>query len=142
MDRVNRAFVLTAGTSEVNEGAISVSVGGNLQAYIETTEGQTHQTHYTVPDTHTLIVAYFSVGVGRMTGSTDCQVQSKIKLAGANGSWRTISDLYLYNSAIYRNEKSVTILPPGTEVRQLITSTATTQVFGVWGGYLIDNDVI
>jgi hypothetical protein len=47
--RVNRAYGVTAGSGQVNAGNITISIGGDAQAYIEANEGQTHQTHYTVP---------------------------------------------------------------------------------------------
>ena len=51
--RVNRAYIATAGTGQTNAGHITITVGGDAQAYVEASEGQTHQTHYTVPADHT-----------------------------------------------------------------------------------------
>jgi hypothetical protein len=139
--RVNRAYAVTAGTGETNAGNISISIGGALQAYIEAGEGQTHQTQYTVPAEKTVIVTNFNIGIGRMAGSSDAQISSAIKLFGANAAWRFISDIYLYNGQTYNNSSSVTLIPEKTEIKQVITSSAATQVFGTWGGFLIDNNV-
>ena len=139
--RVNRAYAVTAGTNESNAGNISISIGGALQAYIEANEGQTHQTQYTVPAGKTLLVTNFNLGIGRMAGSSDAQISSAIKLFGANGAWRYISDIYLFNGETYSNSSSVEPIPEKTEIKQIITSTAATQAFGTWGGFLIDNEV-
>jgi len=140
--RVNRAYITTAGTGETNTGSISISIGGALQGYIEPLEGESHQTHYTVPAGKSVVISYFSLGIGRMAGATDAHITSQIKLFGDNSSWRAISDIYLFNGETYDSDHSVTVLPEKTEIRQIITSTATTQVFGVYGGFLVLNEVL
>lgn len=139
--RINRMYALTAGTSFVNVGNITATIGGATQAYIEATEGQTHQTHFTVPADHTVLVTGLTAGVGRMGGSSDLHIQSEVKLVGvdgANAAWRTVSDIYLFNGgAIHQNLGSVTLIPEKTEMRQLITSTSATQAYSVLQGYLI-----
>ena len=137
--RVNRAFVTTAGTGQVNAGNISISIGGALQAYIEDLEGHAHQTHYTVPSNKTLVVTNYGIGIGRMSGSSDCQIASYIKPSSANAAWRAISDIYLYNGQVYSNSASATVVPPGTDIKQVVISTATTQAYGLFNGYLIEN---
>jgi hypothetical protein len=137
--RINRAYGIASGTGEINAGDISVSIGGDVQAFIETGEGQTHQTNYTVPAGFTLIITSFVTGTGRMTGSTDCQIAGQIKLYD-QPHWRNISDLYLWNGAIHTGpQDTVTLVPEKTEIRQQITSTSTTQVYGIFAGYLVEN---
>jgi hypothetical protein len=138
--RVNRAYVAAAGSGAVNAGNITGSIGGNAQLYIEALEGQTHQTHYTVPANHTLVVNNFVVGVGRMAGSSDIHVRSMIRLnGGANDeAWRAISDIYLWDGSIHRNDGSATVVPAKTDIKQEIVSTSTTQAFSIFSGYLID----
>jgi hypothetical protein len=140
--RINRMYCVTAGTGEINAGNISASIGGDLQAYIEADEGQTHQTHYTVPAGHSFVVNASIVGVGRMGGSTDLHVLSQIKLAGADTAWRTISDIYLWDGSSHSNFGSVVLVPEKTEVRQQIVSTTTTQCYSIFSGYLVKNSVI
>ena len=135
--RINRAYGLTAGSGGVNAGNISISVGGDLQAYVEAMEGQTHQTHYTVPAGHVLIVDNFTIGVGRLAGSADCHVASSVRDAtSANPHWRAISDVYLYQS-IHQNDGSSTVIPAKYDITQTIASTAATQAFSVYSGYLV-----
>ena len=137
--RVNRMFGVTAGSNGVNVGNITASVGGNAQAYIEAAEGQTHQTHYTVPAGHTLLVTSFTVRTGRMSGNVDLHVLSQIRLKnGGDEHWRSVSDVYLYSNG-HQNAADVTTLPEKTDIRQVIDSTTTTQVIGVFGGFLVDN---
>jgi len=140
--RINRMYGVTAGSSEANVGNITASVGGNAQAYIEAAEGQTHQTHYTVPNGHTLLVTSFTVRTGRMSGNVDLNVLSQIRLKnGGNEHWRSISDIYLYNNA-HQNWSDVSVIPAKTDIRQVISSNTATQAVGVFGGYLVDNNHI
>jgi len=138
--RVNRAYNVTAGTNGRNAGHISISIGGNLQAYIEAEEGQTQQTHYTVPAGKTILVNNFRLGVGRMSGSNDLHIKSSIKLFGDDTAWRAISEIWLFNGETYHNDDSVTVIPQKTEIKQEIVSTTATQAFCIWGGFLVDND--
>ena len=115
--RINRAFVLTAGSNETNVGDISASVGGNLQAFIDSNEGQTQQAMLTVPADKYLVIDLYAVGVGRMAGSSDAVVYGQIKTADADAS---------------------TVVPPGTDARVQITSTAATQMDAIIAGYLVE----
>jgi hypothetical protein len=138
--RVNSAYCPNAGTSGHNEGNITLSISGNAQAYIEATEGQTHQTFYTVPAGHTFVVTYFTVFAGRL-GASDLAVHSQIKLDGTTG-WRTISDIFVYEGQ-YMNPQGATVIPQKTEIRQSIVSNATNAECGsVFSGYLIDNNYL
>jgi hypothetical protein len=135
--RVNRAYFMTAGTNETNVGDISMSIGGNLQAFITAGEGQTSQTHYTVPRNHVALLNALNIGVGRMVASSDLHCASQIKTVG--GTWRSISDVYLYNGgSVFRNGDAIVVVPEKTEIRQVITSTSTTQCYSVWQGMIVD----
>jgi hypothetical protein len=138
--RVNRAYNVTAGTAAINAGNISISIGGALQAYIEALEGQTQQTHFTVPANKTVIVDNFTMGVGRMSGNVDLHIKSLIKLYGTDTAWRAISEVWLFNGETYANNAGATLIPEKTEVKQQVIGTVSTQVFAVWGGYLVSNE--
>ena len=137
--RINRAYNVTAGTNQRNVGNITISIGGNAQAYVQAEEGQTQQTHYTVPDGKIVIVNNFTMGVGRMSGSNDLHIKSSIKLFGTNTAWRAISEIWLWNGDTYSNNNSVTVIPAKTEIKQEIVSTTATQAFCVYGGYLVES---
>jgi hypothetical protein len=48
--RINRMFVATVGSSEVNEGLIQATVDGNVVAEIPALKGQSFMAIYTIPD--------------------------------------------------------------------------------------------
>lgn len=138
--RINRAVVLTAGTGEINAGNITINVGGNPQAYVEAGEGQTHQTHYTVPANKLFMVTNYTIGVGRMSGSTDLHILGQVRLnSGENDeAWRSITDIYLWNGGRHQNTESATVLPPKTDIRQKIVTDTSTQCYSIIGGYLVE----
>jgi hypothetical protein len=139
--RVNRAYCLTAGTGEINAGNITGTIGGNAQYFIEAGQGQTHQTHYTVPANKYLVVTGYYVGVGRMGGSTDMHILGQVKLDGQS-AWRSLTDIFLWDGGRHHNENSATLVPPKTEIRQRIISTATTQAHGIIAGYLVETNAL
>jgi hypothetical protein len=144
--RINRAFCTTVGSGEVNAGNITISIGGNPQAYIEATEGQTHQTHYTVPAGHTWIIDDYHIAVGRMSGNTDLHVMGMIRLYDETSnnnyqSWRSVTDIYLWNGGKWDNTSGDLVIPEKTDFRQKIVSTVATQANSVIEGYLVDNSV-
>ena len=135
---VNRAFNVTAGSNEVNVGNITISLNSAASAYVAAGAGQTLQTHYIVPAAKKLVVSYFNIGVGRMTGSNDLHIRSQIKLFETDAAWRTKNDVYIWNGGSYRNGDSINLIEPKTSIRQQIISTTGTQAHGVWGGFLVD----
>jgi hypothetical protein len=143
--RINRMYNNNAGTNEINVGNITATIGGNPQAYIEANQGQTHQTHYTVPAGKTLMIVGYHLQVGRMSGSTDLHVLGQVRLFnGGTGdeAWRTLSDIWLWNGQDWDNSTSATVAPQKTELRQRIVSSTTTQASGVISGYLLDNSIL
>lgn len=136
--RVNRAFVLTAGSNEVNVGDISCTIDSDLQAYLQAGAGQTDQTQYTVPGGHTVLINAITVGVGRMAGNTDLHVQTFVK--GFGESWRVQSDIYLFSGgAVFRNADAIQRIPEKSEIKQIVTSTSTTQAHSIYQGFLVEN---
>jgi hypothetical protein len=140
--RVNRAYILTAGSGEINAGNITGSIGGNAQYYIEATQGQTHQTHYTVPRAHSVLVDQYRMNVGRMGGSTDLHVLGQARLNGGvnDEGWRSLTDIFIWNGGGWANDSGATLVPEKTDIRQVIKSTTTTQASAVIAGFLITND--
>ena len=143
--RVDRAFVRECGSSDTNVGNITITVGGNAQASILAGQGQTAIAMYTVPAGKYWMIDYYSVGVGRMAGSSDCNIEGQIRLyndtvaaTNEHEGWRSISNLHMYNGQEHANPSSVTIIPPKTDVRAQITSSVATQAHAIIGGYLID----
>jgi hypothetical protein len=137
--RVNRAFAVTAGSNGTNVGNISISVGGDLQAYIEANQGQTHQTHYTVPRNRTLLVTSFHITGGRMANA-DMQIWSQIKTFNGSTAWRTLDDTFMYQNN-FDNDHDIFVIPAKTEIRQRVVATTTNgEVACTWSGYLVIPD--
>jgi hypothetical protein len=136
--RINRAYVNTAGTAGFNVGNITGTIGGNPQLYVEATEGQTQQTHYTVPADKVVVLKQYRMNSARMAGNTDLHILGQIRLGSgvANEAWRSISDIYLYQSGWF-NDDGVTILPSKADIRQVIKSTASTQCSATLAGFLV-----
>jgi hypothetical protein len=143
--RVNRAYVVTAGTGQVNAGNITVSIGGNAQAFIEANEGQTHQTHYTVPAGKSLVVTGITLVAGTL-GNAHMVIESQIRLyrADGNSSWRSISAIDMTDGQTYSTQNSIpTVLPEKTDIRQkLIFSGTNGEVTGIFHGYLFTNEAL
>jgi len=135
--RVNSAVCTSAGSGAVNAGGISVSVGGNDQAYITVGKGQSANTGYCIPADYKYIITSYIVGTGRISGSSDCEITGQVKLFQENPVWVGISRLYLYQIILNNSDTVPTIVPPKTDIRQIITSTSTTQAFSIIGGYLV-----
>jgi len=74
--RVNRAYVVSAGSSEKNEGIITMSVGGTTVATIPAEKGQTQQAIYTIPNGYGGYVTNLSGAIVKGTGAaTNADVQ-------------------------------------------------------------------
>lgn len=136
--RINRMYGLTAGSTQLNEGVITASVGGNVQYMIEAGEGQSHQTHYTVPAGHVLLVYEYTIGVGRMANA-DLDVLSQVRFYDENGTghWRSFDDLFLYNGARV-DHKIMVPITGRADIRQKIVSSTATQADSTFLGYLVD----
>jgi len=147
--RANRMFIGECGSSDSNVGVISASIGGNVQETIRAGDGQSAVALYTVPAGYTFLVNYYSVGVGRMAGTADCNIKGQIRLydptvadPSQHQGWRTISNIYLYNGQQQANSTSWTVIPEKTDMRIRATlSSGTTQVDGIFGGFLVEKNI-
>lgn len=145
--RLNRAYITDVGSGGTNAGNITVSIGGNAQAYIEASEGQSHQLDYCVPAGHTYFIDVYSTTVGD-AGSDAIQILGQIRLYDETAptdnyqGWRTISDLYMPEESRI-NAFSVTAIPQKTDIRGLVSSTgANHSATLIADGYLVRNDVL
>lgn len=137
--RINRAYVIVSGVTQVNEGTINISVGGDIQAIIPPAHGQTQQAMLTVPAGQTLIMTSYHVGVGRLTGSVDTHVFLQ-KRDIVEATWRTISDVYLATGVRFHNDTIIEVIPEKTEVRICVESSAITQADGQLDGVYMSNE--
>jgi hypothetical protein len=135
--RVNTASVATAGSAETNVGNISISIGGNIQAYIEDTEGHAHLALYTVPRNHTWFVTEYILTTGRQSATADLQFLGQVKHGGV---WHSIEDHFLYQS-VYINSGFVQVIEETQEFRVRAASNTDSLVGAACvAGYLVNND--
>ena len=134
--RVFRAYAVLAGTGGVNAGNLSMSIGGDLQAYIEQDEGQTHISQYTVPAGHVAVLNYYTAMSGRV-GNADLAVRLQIKRNGE--SWRTFSDTFPYEGS-FTLARPLIILEEKTDVRALVVTDGVNNNVAIeWSGYLVED---
>ena len=151
--RLFRAFVVTAGATEGNEGDITVynrGVPSQIGIFIELGGGQTQQTIYTIPADKT---AYFVKGyVGLATPVKTAengvfQWRMKGNAAGPGGAWLTQGEVGLANLGSSHWQYAYGIpagpIPEKTDIRIVLSaSSAPSGGFDCVGGYdlvLVDN---
>lgn len=76
---VNRAYVITSGTSDSNEGNISITAttGGSLQAYLPAGGGVTQQLIFFTQANHTALADWLFVNVNKISGGGSPRVTIK-----------------------------------------------------------------
>jgi len=136
--RVNTTLVVSSGASQMNDGNLSVSIGGDLQSFIEAQEALSHQTHYTVRAGFTFFINAFDVNTGR-TGAADIVIETQFLIFGTN-TWLTASALSVYEGSLVENFMN-TGLPEKSEIRQQIMATGGSnfEADSVLAGFLVDN---
>jgi hypothetical protein len=140
--RMYRAFVLHAGSSEANEGAITIEIDATVTAgvFITAGDGQTQMTPYTVPSGKTGFFLKGYVGLGsranpQTAGSAVFTWRARVN-NGATGVFAikgqvevmtTASQFWIYEYAV------PVALPEKTDV--LIRCDSTTADMGVIGAF-------
>jgi len=147
--RMFRGIVLTAGTTETNEGNLIARIysGGTIGMYINTNDGQTQHAIYTIPAGKS---AYFIKGY---VGMADDDKNGEVTLFqwqsrpnnGVTGAWAVKGEVGLNNIGssywIYEYGVPSGTIPPKTDIRiRVISSTATLGVVGGFDLVLVDNE--
>jgi len=103
--RVFRAFVATSGTSETNEGTISIAQGATTLAQIRTVGsptktglGQTFMSIYTVPAGYTGYIYQLDVSTAKADGDVFLMKRG----VNDNGTWRAQDVMHTNNNDIER----------------------------------------
>jgi len=140
--RMHRAIVLTAGTSMVNDGNISVQIsgGGIVGAHIASSDGQTQQAIYTIPSGKTGMFIKGYVGISKGGGATVYAAEFKWKmrlLNGTTGAWQTKGQIecITHGSSWWQYEYGIPVgmIPEKTDIK--IECTEVTGTVGVVGGF-------
>lgn len=100
--RISRAYVLTAGSVETNDGQISVdpttSGSGSRQAFIDSGDGQTLISHFTIPASKTGYIVSTNGGVAAGSGAGAKEARLRMFIRELNGAWRLQKELDLNNA--------------------------------------------
>lgn len=140
--RVTRIESISVGSSGHNEGSITLSIGGNPQAFIKQNENMSHDLNYTVPAKYWLFLTHFTI-----TAETGRDVLVKVLVSnpGINGGvTRTITTSIVSASGISTDPIPMVALPPFSDISIKVTklSGAAGQASGILIGYLTsDSDV-
>jgi len=121
--RIFRARVLTAGTSETNEGNITFSIGGTNVARITAENGQTLMGVYTIPADK---VGYLLGWQASVSKNSDVTVQLRTKEIG--GAWQVKSQLGSYANNIRQEYSIPLVIPPKTDIEFRAKSGGTQEV--------------
>lgn len=147
--RMFRAIVLTAGTTETNEGNLIVEaqVGGVDAIYINALDGQTQHAIYTIPKGKSgyFIKGYVGLADDDKNGEiAEFQWQARPN-NGVTGAWQVKGEMGLNNigSSHWQYEYGVPAgaIPEKTDIRiRVIESTTALGVVGGFDLVLVDNE--
>lgn len=135
--KINRAFVATGGSSE-QTGNITVTVSGNVLAYIGPDYKQTVQAHYTVPAGHTAFLENINLSSG-FSDQVTCVLYQKPE----GGVYRAAVTDFLYASTFSQNINSAVRFPEKTELDLRVKGTNNNNfVSAEFGLILVKNENI
>ena len=128
--RINRAYIEEVGSGGVNAGIITIdaTTSSTRQSSIQSGEGQTEKTQYTVPNGRTGYVTRFFSNVGK---TDDVIIRIMVKEFGKG--WRAKRILTLYQSHMAIPLNSYIKLPAKTDIK--IEAKAVTSTTAVSAGY-------
>lgn len=115
------------GTDGSNAGAITATIGGNVQAYIAAGQGRSQMAHYTVEANHRLMLFDITKNVGRGQ-SADTEISQGIRI-GLNGGtfnktgWVQVHNLDLYEGSDGAVYGTATPTTEGSDIRWQVETT-------------------
>ena len=130
--RLNRAYVLTAGSSRANEGAITItqSTGGIVMGYITAGLSQTQMMAYTVPAGYSIVN---ESSVYAVDGVKSADFRVMIRLLDSDPTtapftpWRQISTL-IGETGVTQLSGGYSFLPAGTDIEVQAEGASTPSV--------------
>lgn len=130
--RVNRAYVLTAGSGGTNAGNITVqstTTTANIFAYIIAGEAQTQMAVYTVPHDRRIILKTGYVSIVRASGTAGSAVCT-VRAREPGGVFRAVHNVDLQTGgAPSFNFVGGLVLPEGTDIKVTIDSVSDPNTF-------------
>lgn len=141
--RISRCIVNTSGSSNYNEGTITVTVDSATVAIVTPTEGQTLQAIYTVPADSTLMLYQFYVSMQKKTSAL---MTFHLEVRPFGGSWNVKQVLGIDSTGASSFQRFSTVpfpIPEKTDIRVRVHDSSSTdiQVSAAFDGLLIDNNV-
>ncbi len=127
-----RAYVLTAGTTETNEGVIDIQVAsaGDILAQIPAGYGQTEQAMYIIPNGTTGYLMGW--GIGLISKLTTPVVEGRLMTKEGSGAWR-VRDV----RELGMSEPFVAPLPLEAETIVRVCASSDSNSTGIRGGFTI-----
>ena len=109
--RLNRMYVVTAGSAAAAQGSISAIVDGKVVCSINDGANQSQLAHYTIPADKDgyLTAVYFAVGQGK-------EIQASIHVRTDGGVYRQTATSYLYQSIIDADFTVPRYIPPKADI--------------------------
>jgi hypothetical protein len=134
--RLNRMFVLTAGSLSNAAGLITCTVDSKLVCRIDDNDNQSQVAHYTIPANKTGYLDQLSFGVG-----SGKEVEMRIAIRRPGGVYRSVSNFFLY-----QNTENITLsmpvsIPEKSDIQiQAIAASGTVAVNATFLILLVDNE--
>ena len=135
--RVNHVYTREAGSSEWNEGTISITSGSNILSTIIPTHGEDQQALFSVPANFSLLP--FSAIV---TSSEDKTVKVELQTRLFEESWHTTIELFSFRSNTIFDVKGFRLIPGRTDIKIRGLVGATTGEIGAVFNFVLINDSV
>ncbi len=134
--RLNRMFVLTAGSSNTAAGQIVATVDAKTVATIPIGFNQTQVCHYTIPADKNgyLNAVFFGVGQGK-------EIRAGIYVRPFGSVYRNTANTFLYQSVLDADFTVPPYLPPKTDIElRAVAATGTVNTNGSMTIVLVDRE--
>lgn len=136
--RVQSAFIMTAGSGQVNAGTVNIrdAGAGTVRAVLPAGYGTTRQSQFTVPAGYTLSIHSILVCINRPTSTRDATVATFVQLS--TGAYRMPLEFSVDGNPYRHDGTPGIVLPEKTDfgLRCNYVSTANTDMTGAWLGIM------
>jgi len=145
--RVQRIQAVTCGSGGENAGAITATLGGNVQSSMAAAFGASRDGHYTVQAGYQFLVTLYELTCGRL-GTGDLELNAFIREYNANSdsnynAWRCVSSIDMSEGSVPQVAPRGRIVQARADIRiQGISNAANLATSVVIVGFLIDNNAL
>ena len=129
--RVYRVYASQAGAGKVNEGNITISIGGTVRAQISADQGQTLMAVYTVPAGFTGYITQWSFSSG--ASGSNKYLDGRLIIQGSAGIIRTKARSTTQNTPFVQDLQVATVANEKDDIEiRVVTSSGTDAVSGTF----------